>query len=180
MPSLPPSLFSDWIQPGAVVAVVGLLLGAFRGLRTEFKEEIRSSEARQEKQMDELKQEIRANDARLREEIKANEARQEKQMGALREEIKANNARQEKQMDELKEASRSLEEKFDHAHERALCTSSQGCSCLGGKERLKNTVKFFLQGPTGLLQFIHLLLLPGVVGFDFLPQPGVVGFDLLL
>ena len=51
MPSISPGLFSEWIQPGAVVAVAGLLLASFRGLRSDLKEEIRASEARQEQRM---------------------------------------------------------------------------------------------------------------------------------
>ena len=58
LPSIPPDLLSDWIQPAVIVALVGLLLTAFRGVRTELKEEIRASETRQAKRTDELKADI--------------------------------------------------------------------------------------------------------------------------
>ena len=117
-PSILPELFSQWIQPGAVVAIAGLLLMAFRGIRAdlkdiriEFKEEIRVSEAR-------LREEIRANEARqerqmdeFKQEVRANEARQERQMNEFKQEVRANEARQEKQMDELKQANKALGEK---------------------------------------------------------------------
>ena len=35
MPSISPALLSQWIQPDAVVAVAGLLMTSFRGLRSE-------------------------------------------------------------------------------------------------------------------------------------------------
>ena len=54
MPGIPREIFSDWIQPGILVGVIALFLGAFRGLRADLKSEIQASEARQEKQMDEL------------------------------------------------------------------------------------------------------------------------------
>ena len=120
-PSILPELFSQWIQPGAVVAIAGLLLIAFRGIRAdlkdiriEFKEEIRANEARQERQMDEFKQEIRAN-----------EARQERQMNEFKQEVRANEARQEKQMDELKQANKALGEKVDRLLEAFLMAQAK-------------------------------------------------------
>jgi len=50
MPSLPPELLTQWLQPGALVAGavggLGLLISAFRNLRAELKEEMRASEER--------------------------------------------------------------------------------------------------------------------------------------
>ena len=42
-------------MPGILVGVIGLLLGMFRAVSADLKSEIRASEARQEKRMDELK-----------------------------------------------------------------------------------------------------------------------------
>ena len=131
MPSIPQEIFSDWIQPGILVGVIALFLGAFRGLRADLKSEIQASEARQqasearqEKQVGELKKE-------LRDALKASEDRQQKQMDELKEEfkdvrqelrasevrhndaLKASEARQKQQMDELKKANEVLAGKVD-------------------------------------------------------------------
>ena len=55
MPGIPQEIFSDWIQPGILVGVIALFLGAFRAVSADLKDEIQDSEARQVKQMDELK-----------------------------------------------------------------------------------------------------------------------------
>ena len=70
------------------MGVIALFLGAFRGLRADLKDEIRASEARQEKQVSELKKEL--SDA-----------------------LKDSEARQQKQMDELKKANEVLAGKLD-------------------------------------------------------------------
>ena len=58
MPSLPPELLANWLQPGALVAGavggLGLLISAFRNLRADLKEEMR-----------EMKEEMRAGEARV-------------------------------------------------------------------------------------------------------------------
>ena len=113
MPSIPQEIFSDWIQPGILVGLIALFLGAFRGLRADLKDEIRASEARQQKQMDELKKDF-----------KDSEARQVKQMDELKKDfkdsetrhsdaLKASEARQKQQMDELKKANEVLAGKVD-------------------------------------------------------------------
>jgi len=70
MPSLPPQLLTQWLQPGALVAGavggLGLLISAFRNLRAELKEdmrelkqEMRAGEDRVNKRIDEVKEEVR-------------------------------------------------------------------------------------------------------------------------
>ena len=113
VPSIPPEALSDWVQPGAVVAIVGLLLAALRGFRAElkdmrtdfkeelkdmrtgFKEELRASEARQQKQMDAIKEEL----SDMRTEFKA--------------ELRASQTRQQEQVDEIRETNKLLGEKVD-------------------------------------------------------------------
>ena len=120
MPGIPQEIFSDWIQPGILVGVIALFLGAFRGLRADLKSEIQASEARQQasearqqKQMDELKKDF-----------KESEARQQKQMEELKKDfkdsevrhsdaLKASEARQKEQIDELKKANEVLAGKMD-------------------------------------------------------------------
>ena len=69
MPSLPPELLTQWLQPGALVAGavggLGLLIGAFRNLRAELKEEMRAGEDRLNKRIDEVREEMRASEERL-------------------------------------------------------------------------------------------------------------------
>ena len=102
-PSILPELFSQWIQPGAVVAIAGLLLMAFRGIRADLKD-------------------IRIE---FKEKIRANEARQERQMNEFKQEVRANEARQEKQMDELKQANKALGEKVDRLLEAFLMAQAK-------------------------------------------------------
>ena len=93
MPSPPPSLLTEWVQPGAVAAVsvgiLGLMMTAFRGLEvrlnqriSELREDVKVSEAR-------LREEAKAREARLREEVKAGEARQIEELRAVKAELKA-------------------------------------------------------------------------------------------
>ena len=70
LPSIPTDLLSAWIQPGAVLGFIGLLLAALHRMRTELREEIRASEAR------------------LKEENQASEARQAKRTDELRADMK--------------------------------------------------------------------------------------------
>ena len=73
MPSLPPELLTQWLQPGALVAGavggLGLLISAFRNLRTDLKEEMRAGEARVNKRIDEVKEEMQAGEARVNKRI---------------------------------------------------------------------------------------------------------------
>ena len=61
--AVPPSVLADWIQPGAALtAVFGLaafLWAEMRAMRAEFKAEIQASEARQNKRIDELKDDMK-------------------------------------------------------------------------------------------------------------------------
>ena len=61
--AISPSVLADWIQPGAALtAVFGLaafLWAEMRAMRAEFKAEIQASEARQNKRIDELKDDLK-------------------------------------------------------------------------------------------------------------------------
>ena len=61
--AISPSVLADWIQPGAALtAVFGLaafLWAEMRAMRAEFKAEIQASEARQNKRIDELKDDMK-------------------------------------------------------------------------------------------------------------------------
>ena len=61
---LPPEILANWLQPGALVAGavggMGLLIGAFRSLRGELKNEMRAGEDRVNKRIDEVKGELAA------------------------------------------------------------------------------------------------------------------------
>ena len=135
LPSIPPDVLSDWGQPGALVAIIGLLLAIFRGLRselrdmrTDFKEELKASETRQELQLRDMrtdfKQELKASEARQEQQLRASESRQEKQMDELKEEIRglrtdfkqelrASETRQQEQISEIRESNKLLGEKVD-------------------------------------------------------------------
>ena len=54
MPMTSPSLVTEWVQPGAVMSVLLGLAGFFWA---EFKEDIRTGEARQNKRFDEFREE---------------------------------------------------------------------------------------------------------------------------
>ena len=98
MPSLPPELLTQWLQPGALVAGavggLGLLISAFRNLRTELKEE-----------MKELKQEMRASEDRLNKRI--DEVKTE-----MKEEMRASEERVNRRIDEVKEEMREVKQEM--------------------------------------------------------------------
>lgn len=98
MPSLPPELLTQWLQPGALVAGavggLGLLISAFRNLRTELREEMR-----------ELKEE-------LKQEIRASEDRVNKRIDEVREEMRASEERVNRRIDEVKEEMREVKEEM--------------------------------------------------------------------
>ena len=90
MPSLPPELLTQWLQPGALVAGavggLGLLISAFRNLRAELKEEMKD----------------------LKEEMRASEERLNKRIDEVREEMRASEERLNKRIDEVKEEMREV------------------------------------------------------------------------
>ena len=61
--AISPSVLADWIQPGAALTAVfglaGFLWAEMRAMRAEFKAEIQASEARQNKRIDELKDDLK-------------------------------------------------------------------------------------------------------------------------
>ena len=61
--AISPSVLADWIQPGAALtAVFGLaafLWAEMRAMRAEFKAEMQASEARQNKRIDDLKDDMK-------------------------------------------------------------------------------------------------------------------------
>ena len=105
MPSLPPEFLTQWLQPGALVAGavggLGLLISAFRNLRTEVKEEMRAGEERTNKRIDELRAEVK-------EEMRAGEERANKRVDELRAEMRAGEERTNKRIDEVKEEMKEI------------------------------------------------------------------------
>ena len=61
--TISPSMLADWIQPGAALTAVfglaGFLWAEMRAMRAEFKAEIQASEARQNRRIDELKDDMK-------------------------------------------------------------------------------------------------------------------------
>ena len=61
--AIPPSVLADWIQPGAVLTtvfgLVGFLWAEMRAMRAELKADIQASEDRQNKRIDELKDDMK-------------------------------------------------------------------------------------------------------------------------
>ena len=84
-PLSPPEFLTQWLQPGALVAGavggLGLLISAFRNLRTEMKEEMRAGEERLNKRIDEFRTE-------MKEEMRAGEERANKRIDEVKEEMK--------------------------------------------------------------------------------------------
>ncbi len=97
--SLPPEILANWLQPGALVAGavggMGLLIGAFRHLRSdlkgemrEMKEEMHAGEARMNKRIDEVKDEMKDFKEQVRDDMRAGEARTNKRIDEVKEEMK--------------------------------------------------------------------------------------------
>ena len=61
--AISPSVLADWIQPGAALTAVfglaGFLWAEMRSIRAEFKAEIQASKARQNKRIDEVKDDLK-------------------------------------------------------------------------------------------------------------------------
>ncbi len=90
--SLPPDILANWLQPGALVAGavggMGLLIGAFRSLRGELKEEMRAGEDRVNKRIDEVKDEMKDFKEQVRDDMRAGETRKNKRIDEVKEEMK--------------------------------------------------------------------------------------------
>ena len=90
--SLPPEILANWLQPGALVAGavggMGLLIGAFRSLRGELKDEMRAGEDRMNKRIDEVKDEMKDFKEQVRDDMRAGEARTNKRIDEVKEEMK--------------------------------------------------------------------------------------------
>ena len=89
--SLPPEILANWLQPGALVAGavggMGLLIGAFRSLRGELKDEMRAGEDRMNKCIDEVKEEMRAGEDRTNkriDEVKVEMKEVKQEMGEIK------------------------------------------------------------------------------------------------
>ena len=100
------ALMPSWLFPAALTGGISLLTGALAVIWAE----IKSSEARTAKQLDALRDDLKASEARQREEMReymqASEARQQ-------EALKAMEARQREEMREMREYTKALGEKVD-------------------------------------------------------------------
>ena len=120
LPSVPTDLLSAWIQPGAVLGFLGLLLAAFQRMRTEFKEEVRASEARLNKRIDELKEENQASEARQAKRNDELKADMNKQMNEFRSDTNRQMNELRADMKELRADNRALGNKMDRLLEALL------------------------------------------------------------
>ncbi|MCY4054730.1 MAG: hypothetical protein OXF67_02460 [Cyanobacteria bacterium MAG CAR4_bin_6] len=115
MPTLPPEL-TEWLPSGFFTALLGLLWY-----------ELKAGEARFNKRMDELREELKASEARQQEELKASEARQREELKVMdarqreelkvmdahwREDMKAMDARHREDMKELRDKVDALPSKI--------------------------------------------------------------------
>ena len=96
--SLPPEILANWLQPGALVAGavggLGLLIGAFRSLRSDLKgemrkmkEEMHAGEARVNKRIDEVKGEMKDFKDQVRDDMRAGEYRVNKRIDEVKQEM---------------------------------------------------------------------------------------------
>ena len=96
MPSLSPEFLTRWLQPGALVAGavggLGLLVNAFGSLRADFKEEMRGT-----------KQE-------LREEMRAGEARVNRRIDEVKDDLKEVKVEMKEMKDEMQEVKSDIRE----------------------------------------------------------------------
>ena len=83
--AIPPSVLADWIQPGAVLTtvfgLVGFLWAEMRSMRAEIKKEIQSLRA-------ETKEEIQGLRVEMKAELQASEARQNKRIDEVKDDMK--------------------------------------------------------------------------------------------
>ena len=106
MPSLPPELLAKWLQPGALVAAavggLGLLVGAFRNLRADLKDEMRAGETRVNRRVDELKDEMKEMKLELRDEMKEMKLDLRDEMKEMKLELRDEMSGVKEEMKELK------------------------------------------------------------------------------
>ena len=121
--SLPPEILANWLQPGALVAGavggMGLLIGAFRSLRSdlkgevrEMKEEMRTGEDRVNKRIDEVREEMRAGEDRVNKRIDEVKEEMKDFKEQVREEMRAGEARTNKRIDEVKEEMKEFKQEM--------------------------------------------------------------------
>ena len=118
--SLPPEILANWLQPGALVAGavggMGLLIGAFRSLRGELKEEMRAGEDRVNKRIDEVKEEMKDFKDQARDDMKSFKDQVKEEMkdfkDQVREEMRAGEARTNKRIDEVKEEMKEFKQEM--------------------------------------------------------------------
>ena len=114
--SLPPEILANWLQPGALVAGavggMGLLIGAFRSLRGELKDEMRAGEDRVNKRIDEVKGEMKDFKEQVKEEMRAGDDRVNKRIDEVKEEMRAGEARTNRRIDEVKEEMKEFKQEM--------------------------------------------------------------------
>ena len=125
--SLPPEILANWLQPGALVAGavggMGLLIGAFRSLRGELKDEMRAGEDRVNRRIDEVKEEMKDFKDQVKEEMRAGEDRVNRRIDEVKEEMKdfkdqvkeemrAGEDRMNKRIDEVKEEMKEFKQEM--------------------------------------------------------------------
>ena len=118
--SLPPEILANWLQPGALVAGavggMGLLIGAFRSLRGELKEEMRAGEDRVNKRIDEVKEEMKDFKDQARDDMKSFKDQVKEEMkdfkDQVREEMRAGEARTNRRIDEVKEEMKEFKQEM--------------------------------------------------------------------
>jgi len=110
MPALPPELVA-WLQPGAIGAGLAVVWADVRGQSRridDLREEIKANEARQREEMKQFREAMKASEDRHQQEIKANEVRQREEMKQFREAMKANEARQREEMKQFREEMKEI------------------------------------------------------------------------
>ena len=123
-PSVNPALLlqlTQWLQPGALVALFGLLITNSRSLRHDLKEDIKVGRTKLDNKIDtvkaELKEHIRATEARL--DNKIDDVKTE-----MKEEIRVSEARLGRRIDDVKVEIRVLGDKLDRVLEGFLATKT--------------------------------------------------------
>lgn len=99
IPTLPPSLLTEWIQPGALLSVflgvAGFLWAELKSMRAEFKAELKSMQT-------EFKAELRSMRAEFKTELRASETRSDQKIDSLKAELQASEARSNQTTDSVR------------------------------------------------------------------------------